>query len=157
MLGWTPPGGSRRGVGALALGFFDADGGLHYAGAVGTGFSDRELLAFRERLEPMRLTAPLPLLVAGEAPDRAIRWVRPEIVVETTFTAWSGEGRVRHGVFLGLREDKPANQVIMPVPDAEASRREITMKAEGAAPAAAAPSSRPRWKGAVPPLRSSRP
>ena len=157
VLGWTPPGGSRRGVGALALGFFDADGGLHYAGTVGTGFSDRELLAFRERLEPMRLTAPLPLLVAGEAPDRAIRWVRPEVVVELSFTAWSGEGRLRHPAFLGLREDKPADQVVMAIPDAEAPRRKLIVEAEGAAPPAAAPSSRPRWRGAVPSLRSSRP
>ena len=157
VLGWTPPGGSRRGVGALALGYFDVDGHLHYAGAVGTGFSDRELLAFRERLEPMRLSAPLALLVAGEAPDRAIRWVRPEIMVETTFTAWSGEGRLRHPVFLGLREDKPAVQVVMAVPDAEAPRRKVIVKDEGATPPASAPSSRPGWNGAVPPLRSSRP
>ena len=41
MLGWTPPGGSRRGIGALAVGFYDPDGNLHYAGQVGTGFTDK--------------------------------------------------------------------------------------------------------------------
>src|ERR1700712_3438095 len=46
VLGWTPPGGSRRGIGGLALGFYDQIGQLHYAGVVGTGFSDRELLDY---------------------------------------------------------------------------------------------------------------
>jgi bifunctional non-homologous end joining protein LigD len=44
VLGWTPPGGSRRGLGGLALGFYDPDGNLHFAGALGTGFSDQDLL-----------------------------------------------------------------------------------------------------------------
>ena len=152
VLGWTPPGGSRQGIGALALGFYDPDGNLHYAGAVGTGFSDRELLAWRARVEPMRLSAPLPLLLAGGEPDRAIRWIQPEIVVEITFTAWSGEGRVRHPVFLGLREDKTADQVVMAIPDPEARRREF--KALGVATSAAP--TRSRWHGAVPPLPSGR-
>ena len=152
VLGWTPPGGSRRGIGALALGFYDPDGALHYVGAVGTGFSDRELLEWRERLEPMRLSSPLRLRLAGEAPDRAIRWVQPELVVETTFTAWSGEGRLRHPVFLGLREDKRAEQVVMAVPDPDAPRRDF--KATSAV-AQVAPS-RSRWHGAVPPLPAER-
>ena len=154
VLGWTPPGGARQGIGALALGFYDPDGDLHYAGAVGTGFSDRELLAWRARLESMQLSAPLPLspVLAGEAPGRAIRWIRPEIVVEITFTAWSGEGRVRHPVFLGLREDKTADQVVMAVPDPEVRRREF--KALGIVTSAAP--TRSRWHGAVPPLPSRR-
>lgn len=150
VLGWTPPGGSRRGIGALALGFYDPEGQLHYVGAVGTGFSDRELLALRTRLEPTGLKAPLPLLVAGEAPDRQIRWIEPVLVAELSFTAWSGEGRLRHPVFLGLQEDKAADQVVMAVPDPDATRREIPPVGT----VSDKQTVRSRWKGAVPPLRT---
>ena len=50
VLGWTPPGGSRKGIGALHVGYFDPEGRLHYAGGVGTGFSERELATLRNRL-----------------------------------------------------------------------------------------------------------
>jgi bifunctional non-homologous end joining protein LigD len=147
VLGWTPPGGSRRGVGALAVGFYDPEERLHYAGAVGTGFSDKELISWRTHLETMRLSSPPSLQVAGDPPDRQIRWVRPELVVELSFTAWSGEGRLRHPVFLGLREDKTAREVVMPVPDPEAQRREVkpltVVEKET--------TSQSRWHGAVPP------
>jgi bifunctional non-homologous end joining protein LigD len=148
VLGWTPPGGSRRGIGGLALGFYDPGGNLHFAGVVGTGFSHQDLLDFREHFDALPAAQPASLLVAGEAPDRAIRWLEPALVAEVSFTAWSGEGRVRHPVFLGLREDKPARQVVMAVPDTEAPRRAIKTRA----PTSVGPS-RSRWNGAVPPLR----
>jgi len=149
VLGWTPPGGSRRGIGALVMGFYDPGGNLHYAGQVGTGFSDKELLALRAQLEAMPSAPPASLLVAGDAPDRSIRWVSPSLVAEVSFTAWSGEGRVRHPVYLGLREDKDASDVVITIPDPEAPRRAIT-PAGGVGPA---PARRRGWQGAVPPLR----
>lgn len=149
VLGWTPPGGSRRGIGALALGFHDGGGHLHYAGLVGTGFSDRELLALRERLEQLPHSKPPSLLVAGEAPDRHIRWIAPTLVTEVSFTAWSGDGRVRHPVYLGLREDKAARDVVMPVPDLDSPRRTV----KPLAVVTSASASKSRWKGAVPPMR----
>ncbi len=150
VLGWTPPGGSRRGIGALAIGFYDPGGSLHFAGQVGTGFSDKELLALRAELAAMPLAPPASLLVAGEAPDRTIRWIPPSLVIEVSFTAWSGEGRVRHPVYLGLREDKAASEVVMAVPDPEAPRRAV----KPAGVIRAGSGDRSRWKGAVPPLRS---
>jgi hypothetical protein len=72
-------------------------------------------------------------------------------VAEVEFTAWPGDGRLRHPVFLGLREDKPATDVIMAVADPEAVRREV--KPLGiVVNKTASPS---RWKGAVPPLRAT--
>ena len=151
VLGWTPPGGSRRGIGALVVGFYDPAGNLHYAGQVGTGFSDKELLALRAQLEAMPSAPPASLLVAGDAPDRSIRWVSPSLVAEVSFTAWSGEGRVRHPVYLGLREDKAASEVVLAVPDPEALRRAVKPTAS----ASSGVSGRSRWKGAVPPLRQA--
>ena len=126
-----------------------AIGQLHYAGQVGTGFSDKELLALRSQLEPMRSAAPASLMVAGDAPDRTIRWIAPSLVAEVSFTAWSGEGRVRHAVYHGMREDKAATEVVMAVPDPEAPRRSV----RPAGTVISAPPTRSRWKGAVPPLR----
>ena len=122
VLGWTPPAGSRTGLGALHLGFFDANGTPHYVGGVGTGFKDEELAALRKRLDPLAAPAPPGLLLSGEKPDAKITWVKPELVAEIQFAGWSGAGRVRHGVYLGLREDKRAADVVRDVPDPEAPR-----------------------------------
>jgi bifunctional non-homologous end joining protein LigD len=126
ILGWTPPGGSRRGFGALHVGYYDPAGRLHYAGGVGTGYSERELATIRERLDALASDPPAGLLVAGDPLDPAIHWVRPELVAEVQFTAWSGAGRVRHPVFLGLREDKAAAEVVRDVADPEDKRVAVT-------------------------------
>jgi bifunctional non-homologous end joining protein LigD len=66
ILGWLPPGGRRQGIGALAVGFYDAEGRTHYAGSVGTGFSDLELLELHARLRTMAAPPPVPLVYAGD-------------------------------------------------------------------------------------------
>ena len=110
VLGWTPPRGSRTGLGSLHLGYYDEDHRLHYAGGVGTGFSDDELTALSAALAPLAADPPQDLMVAGEPLERSIHWVRPELVAEIQYTAWSGAGRVRHAVYLGLRQDKSAGR-----------------------------------------------
>jgi bifunctional non-homologous end joining protein LigD len=118
VLGWTAPKGSRSGLGALHVGFYDEEGTLHYAGGVGTGFTEAELASLRGRLD--KLAAPAPNLVfAGEPPERGIRWVKPELVVEVQFIGWTGSARIRHAVHLGLREDKLAGDVVRPAPETE--------------------------------------
>jgi bifunctional non-homologous end joining protein LigD len=125
VLGWTEPAGSRTGLGALHLGYYDADGRLHYAGAVGTGFSDETLEILRDRLDGLGSAPPRGLMVAGDDLERTIHWVRPELIAEVSFTAWSGAGRVRHAVFLGLRDDKAPADVVRDVADPGAERRGI--------------------------------
>jgi bifunctional non-homologous end joining protein LigD len=128
VLGWTPPGGSRHGFGALHLGYYDSRGALHYAGGVGSGFDAAELGALRARLDA--LAAPSPALLATDEPiDAAIRWVRPELVAEVQFSDWSGAGRLRHPVFLGLREDKPAREVVRAIADPHAPRFRLPVRA----------------------------
>jgi bifunctional non-homologous end joining protein LigD len=119
VLGWTPPAGTRAGLGALHLGFFDPDGHLHYAGGVGTGFTDGELRTLRARLDRMSADAPKELLLSGAKPDSNIDWVRPELVAEVQFVGWSSDGRLRHAVYLGLREDKSVSEVVRPVPESQ--------------------------------------
>lgn len=121
ILGWTPPEGSRHGLGSLHLGFHDARGRMQYAGGVGTGFTEAELRTLSRRLATLASTPPQDLLLAGEPPDPAIRWVRPELVAEVQFAGWTGFGRLRHAVYLGLRQDKGGDEVVrdaLPAPEA---------------------------------------
>ena len=131
VLGWTPPAKSRSGIGSLHLGFYDATGALHYVGGVGTGFSQAELLSLRNRLDSLTAPAPPGLLLAGEAPPAALTWVRPELVAEVQFAGWSGAGRIRHGVYLGLRDDKAAAEVVRDVPDPEVARTSLRPRRSG--------------------------
>ena len=122
ILGWTPPAGSRQGLGSLHLGFHDESGRLHYIGGVGTGFTEKELTNLRRRLGRLASTPPEGLLLAGDPPDPAINWVQPELVGEVQYIGWTGYGRLRHATWLGLREDKGAEEVVRDIPHPEVAR-----------------------------------
>lgn len=126
VLGWTPPGGSRTGLGSLHLGYYDPQGGLHYAGGVGSGFSEHELSRLSERLAGLASDKPKSLFVAGDPLPTAIHWVRLELVAEVQFSSWSGSGRVRHAVYLGPREDKSAGEVVREPADPETERKMVS-------------------------------
>ncbi len=103
IIGHTDPKGSRTGFGSLLLGVHEADGRLRYAGNVGTGFDDQLLRSLKQKLHalatPRAPIDPVPRGVKGH-------WVKPKLVAEVAFTEWTGDGRVRHPVFHGLRTDK---------------------------------------------------
>lgn len=106
--GFTAPRGSRTDLGALLVGHFE-DGRLRYAGKVGTGFTRATLRDLAARLEPLRRdTSPF----ADEVRERHVTWVAPRLVAEVGFSEWTRDGRLRHPRFLGLRDDKPAEQVV---------------------------------------------
>ena len=118
IVGWSDPEGSRHGLGALLLGYYEADGRLLYAGRVGTGMSFSTLAMLHERLKPLGI----PKMALAVAPPRKTRfggplalskvhWVGPELVAEINYLSWSADGLLRHTVFVGLREDKPTNEV----------------------------------------------
>jgi len=107
--GFTDPKGSRTGIGSLLLGTYDEEGVLRYAGNVGSGFNHSSLSMIKERLEAIRSSdSPFP---PRAVPGRQHHWVKPELVAEVSFSEWTGAGAVRHPVFQGLREDKPANGI----------------------------------------------
>jgi bifunctional non-homologous end joining protein LigD len=148
VIGWTEPAGSRTGLGALHLGYYDSQGRLHYAGGVGTGFSDETLATLRDRIDGLGTAPPRDLRVAGEDLEPTIHWVKPDLIAEVSFTAWSGAGRVRHAVFLGLREDKAPEDVVREPADPDADRRTLTPKeylgsAKRKGPTIAVPPKRP--------------
>ncbi|HEX7005283.1 MAG TPA: DNA ligase D [Trueperaceae bacterium] len=108
--GYTDPGGSRNGFGALLLGAYDGDGKLVYAGKVGTGFSDRQLETLHERLEEIEEEkSPF----EDPPPKRGVHWVTPTLVAEVEFTEWTRDGSLRHPSFRGLREDRDPEEIRM--------------------------------------------
>jgi bifunctional non-homologous end joining protein LigD len=107
--GFTDPQGSRTDFGALLVGHFEG-GRLHYAGKVGTGFDHDTLRTLGERLRELARDEP-PFVDIHPIP-RGTRWVEPELVAQIAFTEWTRDGRLRHPRFLGLRDDKPARDVV---------------------------------------------
>ena len=109
--GYTDPRGSRVGFGALLLGYYGADGKLHYAGKVGTGFDRPTLtslhaaLAADERPEPA-------FEPVRSLPRSMVHWVEPRLVAQVGFSEWTADGELRHPRFQGLRDDKDPTDVV---------------------------------------------
>jgi bifunctional non-homologous end joining protein LigD len=111
--GWSPGKGRRAGtVGALLLGVPTSEG-LRYVGQVGTGFTDAMLRDLAERLGHIaRQTSPFsPDVPRADARDA--QWVAPRLVGEVMFGEWTGDGRLRHPSWRGLRPDKNPDEVVL--------------------------------------------
>ncbi|HEY8553890.1 MAG TPA: non-homologous end-joining DNA ligase [Burkholderiales bacterium] len=114
--GYTAGRGARAALGALLLGYYDADGRLHYAGHVGSGFDDRTLAQVKARLERLRTDA-RPFAEKPPLHSPTV-WVRPEVVAEVKFHSWTDDGYLRAPVFLRLRDDVEPARVTRAAPDA---------------------------------------
>ncbi|WP_372030176.1 DNA ligase D [Pseudomonas kurunegalensis] len=112
IVGYTDPKGSRNGFGALLLALHDhGSGQLRYAGKVGTGFSAATLDSIHARLKPLQTDrSPLPKPPTG-AEARGVHWLKPQLLAEVAYAQMTREGIVRHAVFHGLRDDKPATAI----------------------------------------------
>jgi len=119
--GFTPPGGSRKHFGALLVGVYRGEE-LRFAGKVGTGFNEAILRSLYQKMHQLqRKTCPfadLPEKTPGRwaqnltpAEMKRCHWIDPELVCQVRFTEWTRDGKLRHPVFLGLREDKAAREV----------------------------------------------
>jgi bifunctional non-homologous end joining protein LigD len=108
--GFTDPQGTRVGLGALLVGFYEgAD--LVFAGKIGTGFDTKLLLDLRARLDAIEIPKP-PFTKAVGLPRLRAHWVRPEIVVQAAFIEWTGNDKLRHPRLLGVRFDRSARDVV---------------------------------------------
>jgi len=148
--GWTDPKGSRTGIGSLLLGIHDERGKLRFAGGVGSGFDQGSLASLREALDGLASdTTPF-----FEKPrDVRGHWVKPTLVAEVSFGEWTPDGRIRHSVFHGLRDDKAARSITREQPlEAE----EVTKKAE-AKTAAGAKKAVAKTSAATKPAAAARP
>ncbi len=106
--GFTDPQGSRKGFGALLIGYYE-DKKLQYAGKVGTGYTDDLLEELKSKMDRLE---------TGENPFeqkdisvKNVHWIKPRLVGEFKFTEWTNDKRLRHPSFVGLRDDKDAEEV----------------------------------------------
>ena len=109
--GWTEPRETRQHFGALLLGVHDEKtGGLTYVGHTGTGFDQKELQRVSKLLAGRETkTSPFAATIKTNEPAH---WVRPDLVAQVRFTEWTADGKLRHPVYLGLRDDKAAGEVV---------------------------------------------
>ena len=106
--GFTAPRGSRTDLGALLVGHYEGRR-LRYAGKVGTGFTRATLQDLAKRLAKLRRDdSPF----ADQIKERDVTWVEPQLVAQIGFGEWTRDGRLRHPRFLGLRDDKAAEEVV---------------------------------------------
>lgn len=110
VIGWRTGKGARaESIGSLLVAVPDAHGELHYAGRVGSGFSDRMLHELRARLDAITVDAPAAAVPSEDSRDA--HWVRPTLVGEVEFSEATEEGRLRHPVWRGWRRDKSPAEV----------------------------------------------
>jgi len=118
--GWTEPRHTRSYFGALLLGVYDHDR-LVYAGHTGTGFNEKELARVASLLKPLE-TMECPFTPKPKTNERP-HWAKPQLVAQIKFTEWTADGKLRHPVYLGLRDDKKPSDV---------AREELRVRVAGA-------------------------
>jgi len=119
IVGYQPSTHSSKEVGSLHLAVKGEDGAFHYAGRVGTGFSYKQRVWFKDTLAKDIVAK----TEVKEAPRiRDATWVRPRLVGQVAFTEWTSDNRLRHPSFHGMRDDKKPDEVVREKPMKSASK-----------------------------------
>jgi bifunctional non-homologous end joining protein LigD len=110
--GWRAgEGGRTSGIGSLLMGIPAADG-LHFAGRVGTGFTERDLASLKKTLAPLQ-TDESPFAARLSTQDaKGVTFVKPTLVGEVRYSEWTSDGRLRQPSWRGLRPDKEPGEVV---------------------------------------------
>ncbi|KQW28467.1 MULTISPECIES: DNA ligase D [Pseudomonas] len=112
VVGFSDPKGARSAFGALLLGLHDADSGqLRYAGKVGTGFNETTLKSIYQQLLPLKTKKAAVVNPPSGYEAKGVHWLEPTLLAEVAFAEMTKDGSVRHAVFHGLRNDKPAKEI----------------------------------------------
>ena len=110
ILGYTKPAGSRQYFGALLLGAYSR-GKLRYVGRVGTGFNRKNLVSLFRKFQPLKSKQPT---VEEVLRLDGVTFLRPDLVAQISYTELTSDRKLRHPVFLGLRDDKATKDVMLP-------------------------------------------
>jgi bifunctional non-homologous end joining protein LigD len=112
VVGYSDPKGARSKFGALLLGLHDTDSGeLRYAGKVGTGFNETTLNTIYDQLTPLQVKKASVVNPPVGFEAKGVHWLKPVLLAEVAFAQITKEGSVRHAVFHGMRNDKPAKSI----------------------------------------------
>jgi bifunctional non-homologous end joining protein LigD len=117
--GFSPSAAMPRAIGALTVAFHD-DGELRYAGRIGTGYTREVAHDLWQRLEKLRAERPA-LAVPKTERRKDVIWVKPDVVVEAEYRGITHDGLLRQAAYKGVREDKPAREVVRERPAAPAA------------------------------------
>ncbi|MFJ2287707.1 DNA ligase D [Pseudomonas iridis] len=144
IVGYTDPKGARSAFGALLLGLHDRDSGeLRYAGKVGTGFNETTLKSILAQLKPLQVKTAAVVNPPSGFEAKGVHWLKPKLLAEVAFAQMTKDGSVRHAVFHGLRDDKPAKDITeeraKPVkkPESKTTAKKPAKKAVASKPAPA--------------------
>jgi bifunctional non-homologous end joining protein LigD len=108
--GFTDPSNGTHGIGALIVGYYE-HGKLRYAGRSGTGFTQKSQQTIRKQLDKL-VQSTTPFSDVPKGVSRGVHWVKPELVAQLSFANWTRDNLVRQASFKGLREDKPAKEIV---------------------------------------------
>jgi bifunctional non-homologous end joining protein LigD len=119
ILGYVPSTTAKGTIGALLVGYFD-NGKLHYAGRVGTGYSADQARLLRDELEALAAAKPKLANVLPAETEKGVRWAEPRLVCEVEYRGWTADKLIRQSAFKGLREDRPAAEIVLEAAPAKA-------------------------------------
>ncbi|QXI51060.1 DNA ligase D [Pseudomonas alvandae] len=150
VVGFSDPKGARSAFGALLLGLHDVDSGeLRYAGKVGTGFNETTLKSIYQQLLPLETKKAAVVNPPTGYDAKGVHWLQPELLAEVAFAEMTKEGSVRHAVFHGLRNDKPAKAITQELP--KTVKKTAAKDEDEAAPAKAKAKAKAKPKAAQSP------
>ena len=110
--GYTRPAGSRKYFGALLLGAYEGRE-VRYVGKVGTGFDGETLGALYKKFQPLRRSRSA---LTGTPREAGLTFLAPRLIAQISFQEWTADRKLRQPVFLGLRDDKRPQEVVVPRP-----------------------------------------